>query len=94
MLELRCKEGDLAIIVRGSNPKNLGKIVTCVKFKGTIPEGLEADHWLIDQDIEWVSANDTNKAYLPYCRDFNLKPIGYPEGTDEMLEIVNSKETV
>lgn len=88
---MRCKQGDLAIIVR-SGAGNEGKIVTCVRFRG---EGnkREADGtiqrvaalWEVDQ---WLPSNAADGSRTNIVRDAWMRPIRRPpdDCKDETLQ--------
>jgi hypothetical protein len=59
---MNCKQGDLAIIIRGClHGKQIGKAVTCLElFTGTFGNGVNASDsqikwWIVDCDIELAS---------------------------------------
>lgn len=78
---MKCKQGDLAIVVKSAEGQNVGRIVTCVKFLGTVygknpTTGrefriLQTDLWELDQALSY-----TNGQELPYASDECLMPIG------------------
>jgi len=86
---MNCKQGDLAIVVKALNPKNLGKIVRCIRFLPSHvlldPDGVLRAHdcWGLDTVLlAWD--NDPTKVIL----DSYLKPLRDSDGEDEMLRIV------
>ena len=84
---MKCKEGDLAIIIKSSRGISVGRIVTCIKFMGTVygeRDGkkfriLQPDVWLIDQRLTY-----TNGQELPYVSDDSMMPIGNIDNFKEM----------
>lgn len=88
-MNLRCKQGDIAIIVKSDYPENLGKIVTCEEYVGTpsvhnyVGRTWATPHqyWKIDQSI--LVSSDL--IYLPYIQDSQLRPLRDSEGQDETL---------
>lgn len=87
-MNLRCKQGDLAIIVKSDFPVNIGKIVTCVEYVGNPSDhgynrvwGEPHNYWKLDTSIQ--VSNDL--IFLPYCSDNQLRPLRADEGQDETL---------
>lgn len=79
---MNCKKGDMAIVVGARNPANLGKIVTCLEYVGTVPninnmEFVNTDCWLTDG--KFVGRNLFTGQILPfstpYCSDSYMMPI-------------------
>ena len=81
---MRCKQGDLAVIVK-SWAGNEGKIVKCVRsFNGSLlnPDGsfLEGVIWEVDENLKtWDGTFGKN------APDVYLRPIRPSEGQDETL---------
>lgn len=80
---MNCKQGDLAIVVKSHKGKNVGKIVTCLKFIGTHPnfDGFN-DLWEVDQEMDWYHwlFGSIREKLVP---DSCLKPLkGFPEEKD------------
>ena len=77
---MNCKQGDLAVIVRGSAFKEyIGHIVQCVALRCAEP-----DLWGIDRSLDgdhraWIMVPDS-------C----LRPLRDREGEDEVLRLVGS----
>lgn len=82
---MNCKPGDLAYVVRGYRDRvNIGRIVQCIRFLGTVPNHDGSDLWLVDQLMYW------SNGMAPYCPDHCLKPHrpGDPQETeDERKEV-------
>lgn len=87
-MKLNCKQGDVAWIVRASNPANLGKVVKCVTLLPAhlwnAPGGREyvAPGWVVDRPITTWSGQISN--HVP---DHQLRPIRDPgdDAVDETL---------
>lgn len=79
---MRCKVGDLAVIVRASYPENVGLFVAVVE---PVPDWTPAG-WFVD------GGGPGN-----CCYDHDLRPIRDQPGEDEMIRIAglpqNLKET-
>lgn len=89
---MRCNKGDLAIVVQGINVVNIGKIVTCLEYVGSV-EGLKAkDYWLVDTNL--YHTNGAFSSVRPYASDATLKPIKDSDEPDETLILTFNKETV
>ena len=91
-----CKPGDLAIVVKSKNGKNLGKIVRVIE-RVTVPvvemggikfttSNLTGEVlWLIDQPLQHLVI-DLNRFFQgPYCPDSVLRPLRDNPGADETL---------
>ncbi len=77
MNALRCREGDLAIVVGGG--PDAGKVVRCVRFVGYDLKFQCLDLWEIDRPVAWLHALFGN-AQFPFCPDSQLRPLpGLPE---------------
>lgn len=85
---MRCKVGDLAMVVKSIGGRNLGKIVRCVRWDGqkwfSNPDGSRVlDHsWFMGESL--TAWDGTQVAVVA---DENLKPIRDEDGEDEMLRI-------
>lgn len=94
MSELRCRPGDLAVMVK-SEAGNVGKIVTCVRLANDsdlLPYGYQTcgiPHWVVDRDIPAINGRP-----CPFVADMYLRPLRPGEGEDEMLTIVGKPEGV
>lgn len=76
---MRCKVGDLAVIVR-SEFGNDGKIVQCLERYDGPWRGLEyLPGWRVDRSV------NTELGPSKYVPDFKLRPIRDNDGTDETL---------
>lgn len=74
-MKLRCKPGDLAVIVSAKYLNHLvGKIVTCVRLDGHLVR-----HWHVSPVTYYKSAE-------VIFRDDTLRPIRDQPGTDETLQ--------
>lgn len=91
---MRCKEGDLAIVIKAENPQDIGMMVTCLKFVGvalvTHPNGekylsQDRDIWEIDRQVTWVYRDDTPdmRIQVNLAPDSYLLPIRPDEHKDE-----------
>lgn len=80
---MNCKQGDLAVHIGGRsgiNSKNLGKVMTCIEFKGKVPGWGGEDIWLVNADIVL-----TDGGVASYSRDRYLRPLRNNLGQDETL---------
>ena len=79
---MNCKQGDLAIVVRGY-PASIGNIVRCLRpyggawFGGSAIRGWETDGRVINHHGTWQSV----------VADDSLYPLRDTDGVDEMLRI-------
>lgn len=82
---MNCKQGDLAYVVRGYRERrNLGRLVECIRYVGSVPEHEGDDLWLVDQLMVW------SNGLSPYVPDHCLRPHrpGHlVETTDERKEV-------
>lgn len=78
---MRCKQGDLAIVVYSFN-NNEGRILKCLRFAGSVDGLMGDDYWATDTPLKSVKG----KAYS-YYRDAWLRPIRRPpdDAKDETL---------
>lgn len=76
---MRCKPGDLAIVVK-SRAGNEGKIVTCLRFVGEVPGFEGNDYWRTDTVV-------LSRQGLPnsYFRDSYLCPLRGSDRQDQTL---------
>lgn len=89
---MRCNKGDMAVVVKGINVVNLGKVVTCLEYVGAV-QGLQAkDYWLVDTNL--FHNNGALSSHKPYASDATLKPIRDSDEPDETLTDLFSKEAV
>lgn len=83
---MNCKPGDLAVIVRSKNTRNIGFITRCVAFKPT-RRGEPA--WLIDPPCPVGNYVDESGVFRlsDWAYDSHLLPIRDPgdDAKDEML---------
>lgn len=84
--KLRCRPGDLAVVLRSTDA---GKLVTCLALADERERGafdIAADNgpvWRIDRCCMWNNW-DEGEIPLPYCPDSALLPIRpQPEVSDE-----------
>lgn len=84
---MNCKQGDIAVVIRAINTKNIGRVCQCLKHKREarmMPSGDSGifDCWETDQAFEdWTGRADHS------MEDMNLKPLRDTDGVDEMLRI-------
>ena len=66
--------GCTAIIINGAEPEspdtNIGKIVTVVKFIGTVENYEGNDYWEVNIKMNSINGDD-----LPICRDCDMRRI-------------------
>jgi hypothetical protein len=83
---VRCRPGDLALIVRGMFA---GSLVTCIRLETdeTLDELGVALHsrptWLVDRPLEWGLGTDPDHVRMPYSPDASLLPIRPEPEPDE-----------
>lgn len=75
---MRCKPGDLAVIIRAKHPENVGRLVTVVRLND---DGL----WLVEGKGPGIYCRDEN---LRPIRDPG------DDATDEMVERVGKPQEV
>lgn len=79
---MRCKVGDLAVIVRADNdPECLGRVVKVVALR--IAMGDLA--WQVEPPHYW--RDDTGQAFEVMWDDRDLRPLRDGDGQDEMLRL-------
>ncbi len=90
---MRCKQGDIAMIVYSKySPECLGDIVRCVRFEPG-PDGLPA--WRIDRKLHnGKQVGPSLKVEGDWWGDETLRPIRGRLGEDEMLRIAGKPVTV
>jgi hypothetical protein len=103
MTPLRCRQGDLALIVdgdgaAGSGVRNIGKLVTCLRLEdppesiGKVREKFAGRMWHVDRVLTWRRTTRPGLFYAPHIPDAFLLPIR-PEPSpveDEQVEAVHS----
>lgn len=78
MKGLKCRPGDLALVVRGTFA---GSLVTCICLESD--EKLDAlgvtldsrPAWLVDKSLEWGCGANPDHTRMPYAPDAALLPI-------------------
>jgi len=87
---MKCKPGDLAIIVNGGDFSkiHIGKIVRCIKI---MPSDEGINGWETEPELE-VKVGDDIHCIL--WIDYHLRPIRDSDKEDEMLRIVKITEEV
>ena len=97
---MRCKKGDLAIVVKSRNPNspNIGKIVRCIRYCSE-EERTEANiyddkvRWIVDTNIQfYCTATGVPTITRPICSDNNLIPLNHKLediSEEQIKEIVN-----
>lgn len=88
---MNCKQGDMAMIIK-SLAGNEGKVVTCLEFVGGNTPGCNPpknkDFWRIDIPIRGVDkSGKPADSFVPYARDYCMRPLRPSEEMDEMLRI-------
>lgn len=80
---MNCKQGDLAMIVRGTAfAKYWGQVVECVSLRMVLGE---VPAWAIDRSLD-------GGKYWIILPDSCLKPLRESDGEDEMLRIAGRPE--
>jgi hypothetical protein len=91
---LNCKQGDLALIVRGDhdNIRNIGKLVTCLSLEDPPRGALRGSGriWKVDRPLTWRRNKSQQLHEQPYAFDEFLLPIR-PE-PDPIEEAIKSLE--
>ena len=80
---LRCKKGDLAIVIRSlteHGDQHIGKVVRCVSC-------VDGDSWRTDPKLLF-GASDWREGAPIVWYDNHLLPINPGDGEDEMLRLV------
>jgi hypothetical protein len=96
MSELRCKPGDLAIVIKANYPSNLGRIVRVVALsqgEGDLVYPKEQVTWLVtcQQPMTWYMKSKRYQRKKGPVPDAQLQPIrGVPIGQDTAKLIGNS----
>lgn len=81
---MNCSQGDMCLIIR-SRAGNEGRVVSCVKFVGTIPDikvcnftiGFEhEDYWEVDQYVNGQAGKGKVQFTMKHVRDSYMIPIG------------------
>jgi hypothetical protein len=74
---MNCKPGDLAVFVK-SSAGNEGRLVTCLRFIGRVPDYRGSDYWETDTPVpSWFGD------MASIARDSQLRPIRPGGVTDE-----------
>lgn len=100
-MQLNCKQGDLAIIVKSAHG-NEGKIVQCLELlvtdriidangKTLFYVGGVRAIWRVDRPITFANAFDS--VQVPYCSDDKLRPLR-GDLTDDEIETTKELENV
>lgn len=78
---MNCKPGDLAVAIK-SEAGNEGRIMTCIRFLGSVRGYFGDDYWEVDRSLPGKFGN-----MEPIFRDSGLRPIRDPgdDATDETL---------
>jgi hypothetical protein len=97
MTALRCRPGDLALVIRDTDA---GKLVTCIELADQHERALlgivesNGPVWRIDRDCMWADWKRHGKEIpLPFCPDSALIPIR-PGSLDEEQEPAELAHTV
>lgn len=88
-MSLRCKQGDLAIVVGSFWPENNGKVVKCLEFLGDDVSRFGTttplkDWWLIDRSLTVGSGNGGRHGEYTLAADSVLLPISPPDNMKEI----------
>lgn len=89
-MELNCKEGDLATLVRSAKG-NEGKIVRCVRFygRGGFKCGASfEDVWIVESPFGMPDAKARANGGDAAISDSWLRPLRDSDGEDEVLRLV------
>lgn len=87
---MNCKKGDLAIIVSGSIPQNIGLIIRCDELVCGLWWKPGAPAWRVTDRAMWAVMNDGSIKFCQpplRCYDEHLRPIRDDDGEDEVLRI-------
>ena len=97
MSELRCKPGDLAIVIKANYPSNLGRIVRVVALsqgEGDLVYPKEQVTWLVtcQQPMTWYLKSKRYQRKKGPVPDAQLQPIrGLPLGRDTTEGLFKSR---
>lgn len=75
---MKCKKGDLALVIRGDDT---GKVVKCIelykspKIGSLFIDACVGPVWVVDQDMEWHRADHSERFYIKLQTDHNLMPL-------------------
>ena len=94
-MTLRCKPGDLAVLIKSAMPENIGALVTCVEFMGTIEgrdpwgrTGTVHNAWRVEPagKVKVKVGPGHVATGLWAARDSDLRPIRPEPGEDQTIE--------
>lgn len=94
---MKCKQGQLAFIIKSIRPENIGRIVTCSKYIGHYSRGdvvsVNGEQWTaFDTDDYWLIEGNIETQYGPskiaYTMDSWLKPLD----SDDVNDLVKEEE--
>jgi hypothetical protein len=82
---MKCKPGDMCVVLPGANGSNAGKLVTTIRLLGDHEHTCRSfgPMWLVDRDLSFTNCLDERHWY-PWAPDKCLLPIK-PKG-DEVTE--------
>lgn len=92
---MKCKQGQMAFIIKSLRPANIGRIVTCAKYIGYYSQGdtitMSGESWMApDTDDYWMIEGNLETQFGPskiaYIMDSYLSPIEPDTILDEVLE--------
>lgn len=81
-MKLKCKQGDMALIIKSTNNFNTGRIVTCINFVGDISNKFNVtsgNYWEIDISLQYFQEMGDGSIrptyHIPYIDDNRLLPL-------------------
>ena len=86
---MRCKIGDLCVVVNSIYPENIGKLIVIVK-SSELPHRDWIVEYCSDFTARWFNCKSTvylRKGETTNKSDSDLRPIRDQEGDDEMIRI-------
>ena len=78
---MNCKQGDLAVVVKATNPQNIGRIVSVLR------PWIDSGTWVVRHHGR-PAVTGIGLYWEPWCFDYELRPIRDIDGQDEMLRLV------
>jgi hypothetical protein len=92
---MNCKPGDLAVVVKSANRKNLGKIVRVLRLAVGV-QLIKTDKSLSTDTVWQTDAKIVGHLgdVHHFVRDANLRPIRPNNGEDETLQWAGKPESI
>lgn len=96
---MRCRHGDLAVIVGGGIPQNLGRMVRVLRRCDAFAWAITGADWEVEllqtaTTTRFSVFSDQPPGEVCLCKDSILRPIRDGEGADETLAWANKPAEV